>query len=217
VTNREGRMTPRSTDRRDLIDAMIDDWRKEMPDLDRPESWLARRAARLVVLLQDALAAQLWSWDLTRTDYAVLNTLRSVGAPYELRPSDLKLRLLLSSGGVSNVLNRLEKMGLVEREQDTTDARSSWVRLTSAGVETAGSTMRMWSQAQADFFRAVPPDVVESASAALREVLIAIGEVAPPTAETRSRQARSAQKPPSAPEKNARPNRRRRPARSTKD
>jgi len=167
--------------------------------------------------LQDALAAQLWSWDLTRTDYAVLNTLRSVGAPYELRPSDLKLRLLLSSGGVSNVLNRLEKMGLVEREQDTTDARSSWVRLTSAGVETAGSTMRMWSQAQADFFRAVPPDVVESASAALREVLIAIGEVAPPTAETRSRQARSAQKPPSAPEKDARPNRRRRPARSTKD
>ena len=92
-------MTPRSTDRRDLIDAMIDDWRKEMPDLDRPESWLARRAARLAVLLQDALAAQLWSWDLTRTDYAVLNTLRSVGAPYELRPSDLKLRLLLSSGG----------------------------------------------------------------------------------------------------------------------
>ena len=111
---------------------------------------------------------------------------------------------------MSNVLNRLEKMGLVEREQDTTDARSSWVRLTSAGVETAGSTMRMWSHAQADFFRAVPPDVVETASAA-------IGEVAPPTAETRSRQARSAQKPPSAPEKDARPNRRRRPARSTKD
>ncbi len=179
---------------RDLIDAMIDDWRREMPDLDKPESWLARRAARLAERLQESLSVKLAPWHLSRTDYAVLNTLRSVGAPYELRPSDLKLRLLLSSGGVSNVLNRLQKAGLIEREQDTSDARSSWVRLTTTGVETAEQTVQMWSQAQSDFFRAVPPDVLHAASIALREVLIAIGDVEPPTAETRKRQARSSQR-----------------------
>jgi DNA-binding MarR family transcriptional regulator len=172
---------------RDLVDAMMDDWGTEMPDLDRAEPWLARRATRLAVLIDDVLTARLAPWNLTRTDYAVLNTLRSVGPPYELRPSDLKLRLLLSSGGVSNVLNRLQKAGMVEREQDSTDGRSSWVRLTGAGVETAGATMQMWSDALSDFFRAVPPDVVKSASALLRDVLIAIGDVAPPQAETRSR------------------------------
>jgi hypothetical protein len=52
----------------------------------------------------------------------------------------------------------------------------------------------MWSQAQSDFFRAVPPDVLQAASIALREVLIAIGDVEPPRAETRKRQARSSQK-----------------------
>jgi DNA-binding MarR family transcriptional regulator len=184
---------------RDLIDAMADDWRKVMPGLNRPEPWLARRAARLTVLLQDALTAKLSPWNLTRADYAVLNTLLSVGDPYELRPSDLKLRLLLSSGGVSNVLNRLHKSGLVEREQDATDARSSWVRLTSAGVETATQTMQMWTETQADFFRAVPPDVLRAASAALREVLIAIGDVEPPTPETRKRQTRSKHKALSTP------------------
>jgi DNA-binding MarR family transcriptional regulator len=193
-----GKMTDR-TSGRDLIDGIADAWRSEMPDLDQPEFALARRAARLGILLQEALASTLAPWNLTKTDYAVLNTLRSVGAPHEMRPSDLKVRLLLTSGGVSNVLNRLEKAGLVEREQDTTDGRSSWVRLTSTGVETADVTMQAWSQAESDFFRFVPREAILAASDALREVLIAIGDLEPPTAHTRKRRARASQKMLTAP------------------
>lgn len=184
----------RRTSGRDLIDGIVDAWRREMPDLYRPEAQMAARAVRLSVLLDHVLAAELARWDLLQTDFAVLTALRSVGAPYELRPSDLKDRLLLTSGGVTTVLKRLEKAGLIEREQDTADRRSSRVRLTSTGIETAGATVQAWSAAESRFFQAVPPEVVQAASDTLREVLVAVGDLEPPTAPTRKRRARSSQK-----------------------
>jgi len=182
------------TSGRDLIDGIADAWRREMPGLYRPEAQMASRAVRLGVLLDDLLAAELARWDLLKTDFAVLTALRSAGAPYELRPSDLKDRLLLTSGGVTTVLKRLEKAGLVEREQDTADGRSTRVRLTSTGIETAGATVQAWSQAESRFFQAVPPQVVQAASDTLREVLVAVGDLEPPTSRTRKRRARSSQK-----------------------
>ncbi|TJZ96552.1 MarR family winged helix-turn-helix transcriptional regulator [Actinacidiphila oryziradicis] len=80
------------------------------------------------------------------------------------------------AGGVTTVLKRLEKAGLIEREQDTTDGRSSWVRLTNTGIETAGATMQAWSEAESNFFQAVPPEVLQAASDTLHEVLLAIGD-----------------------------------------
>ena len=162
---------------RDLVDNIVALWRREMPGLVRPEYELAQRVARLSVLLQDALAVTLVLWDLNRTDYAVLNMLRSMGSPYKLRPTDLKVRLLLTSGKVTSVLKRLEQRGFVERGQDTTDVRSCWVRLTEVGIETAGAITQAWSQAESQFFSAVAPEAVQAASDALREVLIAIGDV----------------------------------------
>jgi DNA-binding MarR family transcriptional regulator len=140
------------------------------------------------------LAAELAPRDLLKTDFAVLTALRVAGAPYELRPSDLKDRLLLTSGGVTTVLKRLEKAGLIEREQDTADGRSSRVRLTDTGIETVGATVQAWSQAESRFFRAAPPEVVQAASAALREVLLAVGDLEPPAAPTGKRRTRSSQK-----------------------
>ncbi|WP_169316881.1 MarR family winged helix-turn-helix transcriptional regulator [Actinacidiphila oryziradicis] len=184
----------RRTSGRDLIDGMVDARQREMPDLDRPGYELARRAVRLGVLLEDALAPVLASRNLTKSDYGVLSALRLVGAPYELRPSDLKTRLLLTSGGVTTVLKRLEKAGLIEREQDTTDGRSSWVRLTNTGIETAGATMQAWSEAESHFFQAVPPELRQAASDTLHEVLLAIGDLEPPTPQTKKRRERSSQK-----------------------
>jgi DNA-binding MarR family transcriptional regulator len=153
-----------------------------MPELDRPEFELVKRAARIGVMLEDKLTVCLAPWRLTKADFNVLSILRSVGVPFELRPTDLKARLLLSSGGTSNVLNRLEKAGYIQRERHRTDGRSSWVRLTNAGVETADATVRTWAREQADIFRAVPPDVSRTAADALRQVLVALGDHEPPAA-----------------------------------
>jgi DNA-binding MarR family transcriptional regulator len=76
------------------------------------------------------------------TPLQTLSALKSVGTPYELRHGDLRARLVLSSRGTTNVLNRLEKGGFIERECNPSDARTSWVRLTKAGIDIADLTVK---------------------------------------------------------------------------
>jgi len=164
---------------RDLVDGLTSAWRQEMPEFDRIHVEMTRRAARLGVILQERLADCLEPWGMTRADYSVLNVLRSAGEPFELRPTDLRARLLLSSGGVSNVLNRLAKSGLIERQRDSRDGRGSRVRLTPQGVEVAEATMRAWVADQELLYRNVTPEMARAASDVLRDVLLAIGDLAP--------------------------------------
>jgi DNA-binding MarR family transcriptional regulator len=161
---------------RDVVDSITDAWRPEMPDLVSSELELTRRAARLFARLEREFATRLASWGLTAAEFNVLIGLRSAGPPYRLRPVDLRDRLLLSSGGISNILNRLEKAGLVERERDERDGRSSLVRLTERGVETADGSMRTWAESQPDIYRTVAPEVTRAAADALREVMVALGD-----------------------------------------
>jgi DNA-binding MarR family transcriptional regulator len=182
-----GRTSGEARAGRDLVDGTTTAWRREMPEVDRVDVELTRRAARLGVLLQDRLAACLEPWGMTRADYNVLNILRAAGAPYELRPTDLRARLLLSSGGISNVLNRLARSGLIERERDARDGRGSWVRLTQDGVETAEATMRAWVADQEVLYRNVTESQARAASDALRQVLLAIGDREPAEPHARSK------------------------------
>lgn len=170
---------------RDLVDVVTDDWRRAMPDIDQSGVELTRRAVRLGSILQDQLAEQAERWNLTRGEVNVLASLRSVGEPFELRPTDLKARLLLSSGGVSNVLSRLQGSGLIERQPDSADGRSSWVRLTAEGAEVAYAFAKHWTEAQLDTFRSVSPELLQLASDALREVLLALGDDEPPARAVR--------------------------------
>lgn len=164
---------------RDVIDGITVALRDDVPELVGAASELARRTVRLAAMLEDALAECLAPWGLTSADYGVLVTLRSAGTPYELRPSELKARLLMTSGGVSGVLNRLEKGGLVERRPNPTDRRGSSVQLTPAGVTAANATVRAWTTAQSDALRTVPEDGCRAAADALRTVLLALGDTEP--------------------------------------
>jgi DNA-binding MarR family transcriptional regulator len=161
------------------MDAVTDAWRREMPELDRPESEFVRRAARLDQLLEEALSGCLAPRNLTKADFNVLSVLRTTGAPYELRPTDIRNRLLLTPGGVSNIINRLERLGLAERIPDPDDRRISWVRLTSAGIDAAEDTMRAWSAAQDQMFAGLDPALARRASDTLREILLALGDDEP--------------------------------------
>ena len=113
---------------------------------------------------------------LTKAEYEILAVLRASGEPYRLRPSDLSRRLLLSSGGTSNLLRRLTASELVEREPDPADARSSRVALTPHGVKTAEEAVRAATAAQAALLRSVPPGVTDEAIRAMRAVLVALGD-----------------------------------------
>ena len=165
--------------KRDVVDGITVALHDEVPELDNAASELARRAMRFAGMLDDALTECLVPWGLTRADYGVLITLRSAGEPYALRPTELKARLLMTSGGVTGVLNRLEKSGLVQRQPNPNDGRSSWVRLTRKGVESASAAVQAWTAAQCDLLRNVPDAISRSAADALRNVLLALGDTEP--------------------------------------
>jgi DNA-binding MarR family transcriptional regulator len=166
----------RITAGRDVVDEIVDAWHAELPGMAGPELELGKRAGRLSALLSDVTNAQLSRFGLTRAEYEVLAMLRAAGQPYQLRPTDLSSRLLLSSGGTSNVLRRLTETGLVEREADARDARSSWVRLTGSGIEIAEMAVRAATGAQAALLRSVPDATARAAIDALRDVLLALGD-----------------------------------------
>jgi DNA-binding MarR family transcriptional regulator len=161
---------------RDMVDGILDAWRGQLPEIAGVELELSKRAGRLHTLLSDATAGQLSRFGLTKAEYDVLAVLRSSGAPFRLRPTDLTARLLLSSGGTSNVLRRLVTEGLVTREADPDDARSTWVQLTRTGVETADAAVRASTEAQRRLLNAVPPESARKAADVLREVLLALGD-----------------------------------------
>lgn len=164
----------------DLVDHLTDAAREALPGIDQTKFELTRRAVRLADIIEAALGECLEPWGLTLADYGVLNALLSAGKPYQLRPREIQARLLLTSGGVSGVLNRLQRAGLIERHQDPDDKRSSWVRLTDAGAESAGATLRACAAVQSDVLRKVPADAARRAADALRDVMLALGDTEPP-------------------------------------
>ena len=164
---------------RDLVDSVVEAWGAELADYGSAEFQFVPRAVRMASIINDAITECLVPWGLNSTDYGVLGTLRAAGPSHALRPSDLSARLLMSSGGMSKVLARLESAQHVERVRDPVDGRSVWVRLTPVGVQTADAMLRAWSQRQRELFGALPGSVATEASDALRAILLAVGDGAP--------------------------------------
>jgi DNA-binding MarR family transcriptional regulator len=160
--------------RADVVDQIAAAWATELPGVVGLELELGKRAGRLAAMLGQRVEAELARLELTKAEYEVLAVLRAAGPPYRLRPSDISQRLVLSSGGTSNVLRRLTAAGLVERDPHPDDARGAWVRLAPHGIRTAEQAVRAATQAQAALLRDVPVADVRAAIDALRTVLLAL-------------------------------------------
>jgi DNA-binding MarR family transcriptional regulator len=177
----------------DRADELLAAWRAELPDVLGPASELTKRVLLLAGRLDAATRAELPALGLTVAAFDILVTLRRAGAPYRLRSNELTHALLLSTGGTSNVINRLEADGLVQREPDPADGRSTLIRLTPRGVTLAERALHANTAAHEAVFADLPPDVIQTATQALRAIPVAPADPAPqPTAaRTRRRGARS--------------------------
>lgn len=161
---------------RDEIDDVAEAWRRDglsEPLLAMLE--LSKRAGRVANLVQQALRGPLAELGLTYAEFEVLTVLRREGEPYRLRPSELTRSAFLTSGGTSNVLQRLQKAGHVEREANAGDARSRFVQLTADGLRVTEQALAASGAAHEDVLARVPPEDVRAAADALREVLIVAG------------------------------------------
>jgi DNA-binding MarR family transcriptional regulator len=171
---------PSTDDRTDLVDLITDELLAEMPDLDRVEFEFTRRVGRLAAILEENMDRLIAPRGFTRSEYGVINALRSIGPPFESRPGALRARLLLTSGGVSNVLSRLEDDGLVKRSRDRVDGRGAIVRLTPEGVRVADEMMGDWAVAQKNLLTSAPREALATVATLLRDILLGLGDIPPP-------------------------------------
>ncbi len=117
----------------DHLDLIVDQWRRERPDLDTDAIGTLGRVFRAAQLADAALAGSMRRYGLEQGWFDLLAALRRTGEPFELNPTALRHATMLSSGGMTKRLDRLEAAGLIERRPDPADRRGTLVRLTRKG------------------------------------------------------------------------------------
>ena len=118
---------------RDEFDTIIDQWKTERPDLVPSGLAVLWRISFLHKDLRKALSKKLSQLDLPNWAFDVLASLRRQGDPFEMSPSELCEATQLTSGAMTNRLDRLEDSGFLERRPDPDDRRGLIIRLTGKG------------------------------------------------------------------------------------
>lgn len=119
----------------DLVDSVLDDWRRSRPETRADALQVVGRIILLGRQYEDAVTRLPWDPGLSYSDYDVIATLRRAGSPYELTPTELGRRVLLTSGGLTACLRRLENAGLVSRRGVPEDRRRLLAKLTPKGFD----------------------------------------------------------------------------------
>jgi DNA-binding MarR family transcriptional regulator len=120
---------------RDGVDLIVEQWRRERPDLDSSPIGVVGRISRLARELEQRLEPVYREHGLESGWHDVLATLRRTGPPYRLRPTEFTGALMLTSSGTTKRLDRLEQAGLITRAPDPADRRGTLITLTSKGLE----------------------------------------------------------------------------------
>jgi len=115
------------------VDRLVAGWRRERPELDVAPLAVLSRVTRLARHLDRARRSAFAEHELEQWEFDVLAALRRAGPPYELSPGRLVTQMLVTSGTITNRIDRLEKRGLVRRRPDPTDRRGVLVGLSENG------------------------------------------------------------------------------------
>lgn len=132
------------TPARDEVDRIVEAWTRERPDLDFAPMQVLSRVGRLSRHLERARRDAFASSELDPWEFDVLSALRRAGGPYQLSPKALMQQTLVSSGTMTNRIDRLVERSLVERRTDPNDGRGVLVVMTDLGrqrVDAAVSTL----------------------------------------------------------------------------
>ena len=111
---------------------------------------------------------------LSDGDYGLLVPLRRAGEPYELTPTVLARTRMITSGGLTPALDRLEKRGWIERRPNPADRRGSLVRLTPAGVALVDRAMAVHARTELEIVDSLSPTQRDQLEGLLRDLLVAL-------------------------------------------
>ncbi|KRB80120.1 hypothetical protein ASE01_01040 [Nocardioides sp. Root190] len=125
----------------DGVDAVQADWRRERPDIDVKSIGIVTRIWRVGRYLDRLRNDRLAVWETDRATIDILGMLRRSGAPYRQSAGQLTKHALITSGGVSQRLDKLERAGLITRHLDVNDRRRVDVELTADGMKLIDSVL----------------------------------------------------------------------------
>jgi DNA-binding MarR family transcriptional regulator len=156
----------------DEIDRIVAEWKQVRPDLDVSPTHTLQRITRLGILQAASFARVFAPYGVTFGEYLVLAALRRAGPPYRMNPTKLFNSVILSSGAMTNRLDGLEEMGLVERLPDPTDRRGRLVGLTDKGRELVDSAVADHLENEQGLLAALDAGEREQLAGLLRKLLL---------------------------------------------
>jgi DNA-binding MarR family transcriptional regulator len=164
----------------DSVDQIISQWNTVRPDLDVAPINVIGRVSRLSRLVDRELAVNFAHYGIENWMYDVLATLRRSGEPYELAAGDLVRQTMVTTGAITNRIDRLEARGLVERA-GAADRRKVIVRLTKRGLDLVEDVVGAHLATERKILAALSPRQQRDLAALLRTALLALGDHAEET------------------------------------
>ncbi|MEU3723380.1 MarR family transcriptional regulator [Streptomyces sp. NPDC031705] len=156
---------------KDAVDAITAQWAAVRPDLDTTPMAVFGRIYRISKAVGDAVERAYNRHGITRGEFDVLATLRRSGAPYTLSPRELSATLMLTTGGMTGRLDKLEKAGLLTRSPDPHDRRGLQVTLTERGLALADEAVSAGLAVHHAALAHFDPEEVEQLTGLLRRLL----------------------------------------------
>jgi len=155
----------------DEVDRIVAAWQRERPDLDPAPLQVLSRVTRLAFHLDRARREAYAGSGLEIWEFDVLAALRRAGDPHELSPSSLAVATLVTSGTMTNRIDRLAERDLVERHPDPGDRRGVLVRLTGAGAARVDAALADLLVRERAVLSVLPPAEAEGLVESLRALL----------------------------------------------
>lgn len=162
-----------STSTPDQIDQIVALWRAVRPDLDPSSTEVIGRIARMEYFITRRVLQDLALHAINVGEFDVLAALRRAGAPFQLSPGQLQNMVLISSGALTNRINRLEKAELVTRRTDPNDRRGVIVSLTDKGLAVIEDAVSHHLAAEAELLEPLDQAERVQLAALLKKLLLA--------------------------------------------
>ena len=156
---------------RDEVDELVEAWARERGDLDLAPVAVFSRISRLARHLDLARRQAFTAHGIESWEFDVLAALRRAGAPYELSPGRLLRETLVTSGTMTNRVDRLAARGYVERYPDPEDRRGVIVRLTAEGKTAVDAAFEALLEAEKSLLADLPSKEQKRLAGLLRSLL----------------------------------------------
>ncbi|MEU9027892.1 MarR family transcriptional regulator [Streptomyces sp. NPDC048383] len=156
---------------KDAVDAIAAQWYAVRPDLDTAPMAVFGRMYRITKAMGDAMERTYNRYGISRGEFDVVATLRRSGAPYTLSPRQLSATLMLTTGGMTGRLDKLEKAGLLGRSPDPHDRRGLQVTISDRGLALIDEAVTAGLEVQRAALAGLDGEEVEQLIGLLRKLM----------------------------------------------